>query len=251
MLRVNPAQLMGYHRWMLRAILFDFNGVLVDDEPLHLELFQKVLAEEGIELTAEDYYAHYLAFNDRDCFTAALAAARAEATPERLSHLIERKAAYYQTRVDEQGFPPYPGGPELIAEAAGAGLMLGIVSGALKAEVEGALKQLGVRSRFKTVVAAEDVEQGKPHPAGYRRGLENLNTLPPVPTRPFEAHEVLAIEDSPAGLEAAVACGLATLGVAQTYPAERLAGAGSVVESIDGLTLDRLRALFAEAREVR
>lgn len=230
---------------MLRAILFDFNGVLVDDEPLHLELFQKVLAEEGIELTTEDYYAHYLAFDDRDCFTAALGAAGTEVTPERLSRLIERKAGYYRQRVEQRGFPAYPGGPELIAQAAGAGLMLGIVSGALKAEIEGGLEQLGVRSSFKTVVAADDVEKGKPHPEGYRRGVEHLNTLAPRPARPFETREVLAIEDSPAGLEAATAAGLATLGVAQTYPADKLAAADQVVEAIAGLTLERLQALFA------
>ncbi len=232
---------------MLRAILFDFNGVLVDDEPLHLELFQKVLGEEGIELTTEDYYAHYLAFDDRDCFTAALGAAGVEVTPERLSRLIERKADYYQDRVERQGFPAYPGGPELIAQAAGAGLMLGVVSGALKAEVEGALEQLGLRSYFKTVVAADDVAKGKPHPEGYRRGFAHLNTLAPRPARPFEPREVLAIEDSPVGLEAATAAGLATLGVAQTYPGDKLAAADRVVAQVAGLTLERLQALFAPA----
>ncbi len=230
---------------MLRGILFDFNGVLVDDEPVHLELFQKVLAEEGIELAAEDYYAHYLGFDDRDCLRAALEAAGAEATPEKLARLIERKSGYYQTLVARQGFPAYPGGPELIAQAAAAGLMLGVVSGALRIEVEGALEQLGLRSCFKTVVAADDVELGKPHPEGYRRGLENLNSRRPRPPRPLAAHEVVAIEDSPAGLEAAAACGLLTLGVAQTYPAEELGAADRVVEAIAGLTLERLDTLFA------
>ena len=232
---------------MLRAILFDFNGVLVDDEPLHLELFQKVLGEEGIELTAEDYYAHYLGFDDRGCLTAALEAAGDRVTTERLSRLIERKARYYQEHVERQGFPVYPGGPELIAEAADAGLMLGIVSGALKAEIEGALKQLGLRSCFKTVVAADDVAESKPHPEGYRRGFDDLNRLAPRPARPFTAGEVLAIEDSPAGLEAAAACGLATLGVAQTYPATKLAVADRVVEAIAGLTLERLQEFFVSS----
>ena len=236
---------MGYHRPMLRAILFDFNGVLVDDEPLHFELFRQVLDEEGIELAAEDYYARYLGFDDHDCLKAALEAAGAEAPPERLARLIERKAGYYQQRVARQGFPVFPGGAELIAQATAAGLMLGIVSGALKAEVEGALDQLGVRSCFKTVVAAEDVGRGKPHPEGYRRGLEELNSRPPRPPRRLESREVLAIEDSPAGLEAAKLCGLATLGVAQTYPADKLAAADRVVEAIAGLTLERLRRLFA------
>lgn len=236
---------------MLRAILFDFNGVLVDDEPLHLELFQKVLGEEGVELTAEDYHAHYLGLDDRHCFQAVLEAAGAEATPERLAQLIERKAVYYQERVERQGFPAFPGAPELIAGAAGAGLTLGVVSGALKAEIEGALAQLDLRSCFKTVVAADDVEHCKPHPEGYRRGFEDLNHLPPRPPQPFNPREVLAIEDSPAGLQAAAACGLATLGVAQTYPADKLTDADQVVETVAELTADRLQALFAGRTEVR
>ncbi len=231
---------------MLRAILFDFNGVLVDDEPLHLELFQKVLGEEGVELTEDDYYAHFLGFDDRGCFAAALEAAGEQVTPERLARLIERKADDYQARVEREGFATFPGAAELISQAAGAGLALGVVSGALKAEIEGALEQLGLRSSFKTVVAADDVKRGKPDPEGYLRGLADLNALAPRPSPPLLAREVLAIEDSPAGLEAAAACGLATLGVAQTYPATELAAADRVVERIAGLSIERLRRFFAD-----
>ena len=107
---------------MLRAILFDFNGILVDDEPIHFELFQKVLAEEEIALTSEDYYAKYLGFDDRGCFKAAFAAAGRALTPEALARLIERKSAYYQELVRQQGFPVYPGAAELVAAVADAGL---------------------------------------------------------------------------------------------------------------------------------
>jgi HAD superfamily hydrolase (TIGR01509 family) len=231
--------------FVLRAILFDFNGVLVDDEPIHLELFQQVLGEEGIELTAEDYYAKYLGFDDRGCFTAALEAAGESALPHRLSRLIARKASYYQARLD-QGLPFFPGAAELIRAAVDDGLMLGVVSGALKPEIEGALEQLGVRAHFKTVVAAEDTAEGKPDPEGYRRGLELLNSLPPLPRRLFHPHEVLAVEDSPAGLEAAAATGLATLGVAQTYDPEMLAQADHVVGSLAEANLAEIKALFDE-----
>ncbi len=236
---------MGYHGAVLRAILFDFNGILVDDEPIHFELFRKVLAEEGIELREEAYYADYLGFDDRDCLRAAFAAAGEALSAERMSELIERKAGYYQERVRRQGFPAFAGGRELIAEAAAAGLMLGAVSGALRDEVAGGLEQLGARSHFKVLVGAEDVACSKPDPEGYRLGFEGLNALPPVPSPPFQPGEVVAIEDSPAGLEAAAACGLATLGVAQTYRREKLALADKVVASLAGLDLDRLRALFA------
>jgi beta-phosphoglucomutase-like phosphatase (HAD superfamily) len=134
----------------------------------------------------------------------------------------------------------------LVIAAADADLMLGVVSGALRAEVEGALRQLGLRELFKTVVTAENVAAGKPHPEGYSLGLQNLSSLPPLPSRLFHPHEVLAIEDSPAGLAAAAAAGLATLGVAHTYPLERLAMADHGVETIGELSLGQLRRLFSE-----
>ncbi len=229
---------------MVRAILFDFNGVLVDDEPIHFELFQQVLGEEGIALTSEDYYAEYLGFDDRGCFSAAFAAAGRTLAPEALSRLIARKSAYYQERIRRQGFPFFPGAAELVEAVADAGLRLGVVSGALRGEVEGGLEQIGVRGYFKTVVTAEDVAESKPDPESYRRGLELLNALPPLPSRLLHPHEVLAIEDSPAGLASASANGLTTLGVAQTYPAAELAQADHVIANLAGATWPRIRELF-------
>ncbi len=231
---------------MLRAILFDFNGVLVDDEPIHFELFQRVLAEEEIALTVEDYYSKYLGFDDRGCFNAAFAAAGRTLAPEALSRLIARKSVYYQERIRQQGFPFFPGAGELIEAVAAAGLALGVVSGALRGEVEAALEQLGVRQRFKAVVTAEDVAESKPDPESYRRGLEQLNASPPLPRRLLHPHEVLAIEDSPDGLSSAAANGLATLGVAQSYPAAELAQADHVVATLADATLPRIRELFAQ-----
>jgi beta-phosphoglucomutase len=231
---------------VLRALLFDFNGVLVDDEPLHLEMFQRVLAEEGVILDREDYYARYLGLDDRGCFAAVLAAAGEPATLPRLMRLIARKASYYQERIREQGYPFFPGALDLVRAVAGAGRMLGVVSGALREEVEGALRQEGVLDRFKTLVTAEDVAEGKPDPEGYRRALEALNSLPPLPARLVHPHEVLAIEDSPAGLEAAAGAGLLTLGLAHTYPAASLSQADFVAEKIGDLSLTALERRFAE-----
>ncbi len=228
---------------MLRAILFDFNGVLVDDEPIHLELFQEVLRPEGIELTTEDYYARLIGFDDRDCLRTVLEGSGQAASGERVAELIERKAVLYQQRIEERGFPFFPGAAELLADVAGE-LPIGVVSGALRGEVEGALEELGVGWQVKCVVAAEDVGSAKPDPEGYRRGLELLNTLAPRPQPPIRRRETLAIEDTTAGLAAASGAGLATLGVAQTCPASELTGADRVVESLCGLDLRRLQAWF-------
>ncbi len=229
---------------MIRAVLFDFNGVLVDDEPLHFALFQKVLGEEGIALTEEEYFSSYLGFDDRGCFTAVLARAGSPLKPELIPRLIARKAAYYLARVRADGYPVFPGAESLIRSCHEADLTLGVVSGALRDEIDGALRQMGLHHCFKTIVGAEDVAASKPDPAGYLVGLERLNVQPPLPTRLLHPHEVLAIEDAPAGLEAAADAGLATLGVAQTYPLEELVAADRTVESVAGLTIERIHTIF-------
>ncbi len=231
---------------MIRAVLFDFNGVLVDDEPIHLELFQRVLAEEGIALSAADYAARYVGLDDRTCFAAVLREAGEASDIPRLMRLVTRKASYYRERIRRGGYPFFPGALELVAALAAEGRMLGVVSGALREEVEGALRQSAVLDRFKVLVTTEDVTEGKPHPEGYLKALEGLNSQPPLPERLLHPHEVLAVEDSPAGLAAAADVGFPTLGVAHTFPAARLSGADVVTPSLRDLTPGGLDRLFAE-----
>lgn len=232
---------------MLRAVIFDFNGVLVDDEPLHFELFRRVLEEEGIELTEEDYYRQYLGLDDRGCFTAVLEEAGRDAGTPTLARLITRKSAYYHDEIRRSGFPFFPGAVDLVRSCAARRWMLAVVSGALRDEVEGALDQEGLGELFKLLVTAEDVERTKPHPEGYRKALEGLNALPPLPERLLHPHEVVALEDSPAGLESAAGAGLRTVGVAQTYEAKLLKPVQAVVETVAQLDAERLEALLEDA----
>ncbi len=227
---------------MLRAVLFDFNGVLVDDEPVHLALLKRVLGEEGVELTDEAYWSLYVGFDDRACFRALLEGAGKAPTEPHLMRLIARKSSYYQAWIRREGYPFFPGAPELVVGLSEAGVALGLVSGGLRDEVEGGLRQAGLRERFKVVVTAEDVGRGKPDPEGYRRGIELLNTAPPLPDRLLHPHEALAVEDTPAGLAAARLAGLATLAVAHTYPTNALSGADRVVARIGDLKVDELLA---------
>jgi beta-phosphoglucomutase len=231
---------------VLRAALFDFNGVLVDDEPVHLELFQRVLAEEGVALSPADYYGRYLGLDDHACFAAALAAAGEAATVPRLMRLIARKSSYYQERIRREGYPFSPGAAGLVRELAARGWMLGVVSGALREEVEGALRQEGLLDRFKVLITAEDVRESKPSPEGYQQALEAFNSRPPLPERLLHPHEVLAVEDSPVGLAAAAEAGLPTLGIARSYSRDRLRDADAVVEALSDLSPERLERLFAE-----
>lgn len=226
---------------MLRAALLDFNGVLVNDEPLHLRLFQRVLAEEGIEPFADEaYWELYVGLDDRAAFRALLEGAGEAPSEPRLMRLIARKSSYYQEEIRREGYPFFPGAARLVRGLSEAGVHLGIVSGALRDEVEGALDQEGLRGRFKVLVTADDVAASKPDPEGYRRGIEALNTAPPLPERLLHPHEVLAVEDTPAGLQAARAVGLATLALAHTYPAAELAEADRVVARIADLTVEKV-----------
>lgn len=232
---------------MLRAVVFDFNGILVDDEPIHFRLFRKVLAEEGLDLSEEDYYRDYLGFDDRGCFEAVLEAAGEDASAFRVMRLITRKSAYYQELIRREGYPFFPGGVDLVRGIHGEGIPLGLVSGALRDEVEGALEQESLIGCFKALVTADDVERSKPDPEGYVQIMEELNSRPPLPARLLHPHEVVAIEDSPAGIESAAVAGLRTLGVAQTYDATELGSADAVIERLAGFGVRDLKQLFGDA----
>lgn len=231
---------------MLRAVLLDFNGVLVDDEPVHLELLRRVLAEEGLAVEPEQA-ERFIGLDDRRCFERALDEAGRPAEPATLTRLVARKARYYQEFVRRRGFSFFPGALELVESAARQGLMLGLVSGALREEIVQALHQATLRHCFKVLVTAEDVREGKPAPEAYQRAVELLNEQPPLPERLVHPHEVLAVEDSAAGLAAARSAGLVTLAVTHGPRSDRRLDADLEVGSLGDLDPDRLQELFAEA----
>ena len=217
---------------MLRAIIFDFNGVIVDDEPLHLELFRRVLAEEGVALSDEDYHDKYLGYDDRGCFVAALAdAGRGQLAADTafINELIARKAAYYRRAIDER-YLLFPGVVECVRRLA-TRFPLAIASGALRQEIELVLTRGGIRDCFRTMIAAEDVSECKPHPEGYTKALAALNALgtEEIPIRPGEC---LVIEDSVAGVEAAHRAGMRCLAITNSYSAAELVEADWVAASL-------------------
>jgi beta-phosphoglucomutase len=219
----------------LKAIIFDFNGVIVDDEPLHLELFRKVLLEEGLFLSDEDYHAKYLGYDDRACFIEVLC--DNSRTPDAaddlfIQELIDRKAEYYRQAIQERMLL-FPGVVELVRRSA-AEFPLAIASGALRGEIEWVLQQGEIRDCFGVIVAAEDVSVCKPDPEGYNKALELLNVTRATALQP---HECLVIEDSVAGVEAAKAAGMRCLAVTNSYQAEELQAADKIVSSLAGLDL--------------
>lgn len=229
----------------LKAIIFDFNGVIVDDEPLHLELFKQVLSEEGIGLSDEDYHAKYLGYDDRGCFVAALTdAGRVEAAmnADFIHELIERKAEYYRRAIKERCLL-FPGAVELIKRSA-ARFPLAIASGALRSEIEWVLEQGGVRGCFREIVAAEDVAACKPDPEGYVKARAALNARGGAA---ILAAECLVIEDSIAGVQAAKAAGMRCVGVTNSYTAAELAEADAVVATLEGFEPEQMFGGLATA----
>lgn len=214
----------------MTATLFDFNGVLVDDEAVHLAAFRAVLAPLGVEVTDEAYTERYLGFDDVGAFRAMLEDHGRPADAESVMRLVLAKKPEYMRLVVGR-LVVFPGARELLVRRAARG-PVGIVSGALRDEIEHALQVMDARSAVGFVVAAEDTTACKPDPEGYRLGLAELAR------GGHGAADVTVIEDSVAGIVAAKAAGLRCVGVTHSYPAARLheAGADAVVASLAELT---------------
>jgi beta-phosphoglucomutase len=182
---------------MVRAVVFDFNGILVDDEPIHLRLFQRVLAEEGIELSSDDYYRRIPGLRRPGVFRGGAPGGGRGAGPGARPAADRPEVELLPAGDPRRGLPLLPGAVPLVRGLHERGVPLGLVSGALREEIEGALEQESLLSCFKVLVAAEDVERGKPDPEGYRMVLAELNSRAPLPERLLHPHEVTAVEDSP------------------------------------------------------
>lgn len=224
---------------MLRAIIFDCDGVIADTEPLHFTALQTVLAEEGIDLGKELYYREYLALDDRGCFTKAFSDRGAALTQEKLSELIARKAATVEPVMNAH-LRLFPGAIGLIRGASHR-FVLAVASGALKQEVELILRTAGVSECFKAIVGAQDVTRSKPHPDPFLEALKLINAGSAAQISPAEC---LVIEDSIHGVQAAHAAGMRCLAVTNSYRREMLAEAELVVATLEDLPLGQLELLF-------
>jgi len=226
---------------MLKAIIFDCDGVIADTEPIHMDALSRVLAGEGISLTKEDYFAEYLALDDRACFTKALSLDGLPDAQERVNELIRIKS-HYVDKVIAQGVQILPGVSEMIRAAANH-YQLAIASGALRCEIEAIVRNAGLDHFFRVIVSAEDVMRSKPYPDPFLKALELFNQCLNETILPGEC---LVIEDSIHGISAAHQASMPCLAVTNSYPKEKLAEAELVVDTLEGLSISRLEMLFRE-----
>lgn len=211
------------------SYLFDYNGVLVDDEAVHLAAFRDVLAPLGIDITDAEYQERYLGFDDVGAFRAILQDRALVCDAARVVSLVEAKKPLYLERAKRE-LRTFPGAGALLNRLAKNGALVGIVSGALREEIELGLSVLGATASVSFVVSAEGTTACKPDPEGYRIGREKLTKL----AGEKAASRALVIEDSIAGIQAARSANLPCLAVAHSYGQDELwrAGAKSVVSRL-------------------
>ena len=224
---------------MLKAIIFDCDGVIADTEPIHMEAFVRVLAEEGISLTRDEYFARYLALDDRGCFSTVFADRGVSSSPAMVEEMIKRKAEYVAI-VMRSGLQMLPGAAALIRQAA-TRYPLAIASGALRAEIKMVVTCGGLDDCFRVIVSAEDVARSKPYPDPFIKALKLLNLST---TESIEPQECLVIEDSIHGVRAAHQAGMRCLAVTNSYDREKLSEAELVVDSLAGSSLSDLEQMF-------
>src|SRR6186713_305829 len=223
---------------MLRAVVFDFDGVIANSEPLHFRAFRDVLAEWRVDLSETDYYRDYLGFDDLGVFRQLAVDRGLGWSSDRLAELVAIKAACME-RLEADVSILFPGADAAVRRAA-ATVPIAIASGALGPEIRRILERERLTTCFTCIVGAEDTPASKPAPDPYLLAVAQLGRT----MTGLRASECVALEDSPWGLQSAQAAGLRTVAVAQTYDKSALV-ADAVIDSIDELDVSMLQRLCA------
>jgi beta-phosphoglucomutase len=217
---------------MLQAIVFDYDGVLADTEPLHLRAFQDTLARHRLVLSDADYYEHYLGLDDAGVFRAVVQRDGHSCSDADVREFVERKAQRF-LEISRTARVLYPGVAARLREWSGH-LPIAIASGSLRHEIELVLQGEGLSGVVPVIVAAGETTSGKPAPDPYIRALERLS----AGGRALDPGRSVAVEDSPWGIDSARGAGMKAVAITTSYPAARLDGADAVVSAFGDLDLE-------------
>ncbi|QBG49254.1 HAD family phosphatase [Verrucomicrobia bacterium S94] len=220
---------------MLSAVIFDFDGIIVDSEPMHFRAFNEVLNPLEIEISWKEYCEVYIGFDDRDAFREAFKLKRKKVSSRDIKHLIKQKAEVFQHYIHSGEVTPLPGAVELI-KSIPVRLPLALCSGALREDIDPIIKNLGIDGCFDQIITAEDTPKSKPDPAPYILTCKKLNIGDPS--------TAVAIEDTPAGIMSAKGAGLKVLAVTNSYDRGYLMEADAVTDSLEKVSRPQLENLI-------
>jgi beta-phosphoglucomutase len=231
----------------LKAVLFDFNGVIINDEPIHKRLVEEILIGENVtNLRKGEFEQACLGRSDRICLRELLNNRGRILTEDSLNKIILKKAELYLKELDKlEKLPLFPGIDDIIFQIRAKGLKLGLVTGAVRKEVEVVLERGKLKEYFPVIVAGDDITTSKPNPTGYLLAVERLNQE--YPDLNLKPNECLVIEDTPAGIQAAKNAGMQVVGIANTYPFHMLQRVSNwTVDYLSDLELERVAEVFIQ-----
>jgi HAD superfamily hydrolase (TIGR01509 family) len=224
-----------------RAVLFDFDGVVVNSEPLHFQAFREALGKSGIDLTEEEYYRDLIGFDDKGAFRHVFERRNVPLPPKLFLSLMAEKSAIMVDLIHRKKLEALPGVEETVRQL-WRRMPLAIVSGGLRDEIELMLEGVALRDCFQFIIAAEDVNVGKPDPQGYLMAVDRISELllkTDKARRPLKPSDCVVIEDAPKVIKRAKKAGFRTIGVANTYGPQQLADAEWIVDSLKPADLKR------------
>jgi beta-phosphoglucomutase len=217
------------------TVIFDFDGVIVNSEPLHFRAFEEVAAEEKIELSEQEYYRELIGFDDRGAWKHLFASRQRELDPKTFLRVMTRKSEVMRELMGRRQYKALPGAEECI-RGLWRDYPLAICSGALREEIETMLEGVSLRDCFGVIVAAEDVTVGKPDPSGYQLAARLVGERIHRAIQPADA---LVVEDAPKVVRSVKQAGFPVLALTSSHSADQFAEADWIVRSLDPRELKR------------
>jgi beta-phosphoglucomutase len=229
---------------VLKAILFDFNGVIINDESIHHQSLEELLLAENLPLQGKELWQMSVGRSDRSCLREILKLHGRFVTDEYLDKLVVKKASIYRQRLQQLvTLPIYPEVIPFIDKMYTSGYKLAIVTGSVRSEAELVLKQAELDRYFEITISGDDIYESKPDPEGYLLAVKRLNEL--NPDLNLLPSECLAIEDTFAGIQAAKLAKIQVVAIANTYPFHMLQRqANWTIDAFADLELDRINKFF-------